>query len=64
MKRLYVEQRFNLDYQGPDFTPNIDKHNYFVTKVVNAISPPVATLITANELQGYCDDESWLVTVS
>ncbi len=63
MKRLHVTQVYNRDYFG-DSTPDVDKHVYKVTKVIDSTGPTINTELTKQEVQNYCESESWQVTVS
>ena len=64
MKRLFVTARHNPGYLGPDHTPDTDAHVYDVAKVIDATSPDIGRCLTKAELEPFCEDDSWQVTIS
>jgi hypothetical protein len=61
MKTLLVEQVS----QGLDTTvvPAVQKWMYKVTKVTNSIAPAIHDMMSAAEVDVYCEAEEWEVTI-
>ena len=64
MKNLYVQQVFNLEYSGPEHTPELDKYNYKVTRVVDATEPTVTEILTKDQVDALCNNPDWRVTIN
>ena len=64
MKNLNVQQVYNLEYSGPDHTPEIDKYNYKVTRVIDATEPTVNEILTKAQVDDLCNSPEWRVTVN
>ena len=63
MRRLFVQTQLNREYFG-DSTPNVDKHQYVVLKVVNSLTPAVRDTLTGAALNDYCNSDNWIVAVT
>lgn len=59
MKRLHVQQIYD-----PDHTRfGTSRHVYKVIKVINATVPPIGETISLQEVNNYCSNEKWQVTI-
>ncbi len=63
MKRLFVQQVLNPEFFG-DSTPDIDRNQYKVTKVVDSLTPAVRDVLSSEDMNFYLETEGWLVTVT
>ena len=64
VKRLYLTQQLNPEFQGASFTPSVPPHVYLVTKVVGSVLPGVHEVLSCEQVDAHCRDEDWSVTIS
>ena len=62
MKKLTVTQCLNPKFFG-DNTPDEPKHEYKITQVINSTIPHIFDVVSESELNIYCEDDEWTVTV-
>jgi len=62
--RIYLLQHANPRFQGDEHTPDEPRHVYKVTKVVNAIDPPIGATLTRSQVYEYTHDEQERYTVT
>ena len=60
MKQLHVIHRIQFD---PGATDN-KRTEYVVTKVTNSTTPRPQDILTTEQLETYCESDSWNVTVT
>ena len=63
MKRLFVQQIWNFDYEA-DTDIDENMHVYKVTKVTNSVEPYVGQELSRSALQEYCAHADWDVVIT
>jgi len=64
MKTLQLDQVINPDWTiTPDGLDDPDRYRYKVIKVTNSTTPRIWDLLTQEQVNLYCDDEEWGVTI-
>ena len=63
MKTMSLTQHLNPAYLG-DHTPEIGRHLYRVTKVMNSIEPEIGDCLTSDEVHTYCHLPDWKVVIT
>ncbi len=65
MKSLFVTQQFNPEFRGHDAQGEWSwPHTYLVTKVINAVGPAIHESLKQGDVEAFCDDEDWKVTIT
>lgn len=63
MKTMSLTQQLNPEFKG-DHTPNVDHHQYLVTKVMNSLSPLIGDCLTKKQASRYCHNLDWNVVIT
>ncbi len=65
MKTLRLDQTVNTNWViNPDNVDDPDRYRYKVTKVTNSSTPKIWDLLTQEQIDVYCEDDGWEVTIS
>ncbi len=64
MKTLHLDQTVNTEWTiKPDHLDDPDRYRWKVIKVTNSSTPKIWDLLTQEQVDVYCEDDGWEVTI-
>lgn len=64
MKTLKLDQLPNSEWKiNPDNLDDPDRYRWKVITVTNSVTPKIWDLLTQEQVDAYCEDDNWEVTI-